>query len=159
MRYMLLAAAAFAVLPFTANAQMAGTYSGVQANGAPITLTVTVNDGKTYLSGFGVGINTTCPDGEAINENVGIGFEPERLREPHYVFTLLANPELFVNAPFTFHNDKNTVSGLVTTYVPALDTFTGRPKKSETCKSSQTFTATLGTGQAVTQGRPKLVIY
>ena len=109
------------MLPFAAVAQMPGTYSGVQANGAPISLTVTVNNGKTYLSGFGVGVSTICPDGEAINENVGIGFQPERLNGPHFVFTLLANPELFVDAPITFHDEKKTVSGTVTTYVPALD--------------------------------------
>ena len=155
----IVAATFFAVLPFAAGAQTPGTYSGVQANGALITLTVEAHDGKNYLSGFGIGINTTCPDGESVNENVGIGFEPERVQEPHFLFTLLANPELFVNAPFTFDNYKNTVTGRVTAYVPALDKFTGLPKKSETCKSSQTFTATLGAASAIVQGRPKLVIY
>ena len=62
----MLATAAFvAALPFAAIAQTPGTYSGAQANGAPITLTVEDNVGKVYLSGFGVGINTTCP-GQAI---------------------------------------------------------------------------------------------
>jgi hypothetical protein len=154
------AAAAFIIAtPFAAGAQTPGTYSGFQANGAPISLTVEAHNDKLYLSGFGVGITTTCPDGEPINENVGVGFEPKRLQNPHFVFKLLANPELYIDAPVTFDNGNNTVSGTVTTFVPALDTFTGKPKKSETCKSSQSFTATLGQLPSIAHGKPKLVIY
>jgi hypothetical protein len=118
-----------------AHAQLAGTYNGTQANGATISLTVTQKNTKVELSGLGVGITTTCPDGEAIDEDTGIGFEPVPIPKP------------------------KSVSGMITSYVPALSKFTKHPRKSETCISAQSFTASLG-GRAQTSGRkPKLVIY
>jgi hypothetical protein len=53
-------------LPAAAQAQLVGTYNGTQANGAPISLTVTQPKKTLDLSGLGVGITTTCPDAEKI---------------------------------------------------------------------------------------------
>jgi hypothetical protein len=143
-------------LPAAAQAQLVGTYNGTQANGAPISLTVTK---KTLdLSGLGVGITTTCPDAEKINENTGIGFQPVPIPKPKFTFELLANPELYVKAVMTFDDATKSVSGMITSYVPALDTFTKHPRQSETCISAQNFTASLG-GTIKTGGKPKLVIY
>ena len=157
------AAAAFCVLiavPFAgARAQLVGTYNGTQANGATISVTVTQKKNTFELSGLGVGITTTCPDGEKINEDTGIGFEPVPIPKPKFTFELLANPELYVKAVMDFDDATQSVSGKLTSYVPALDKFTTHPKRSETCISSESFTATLGT-QVKTVGRkPRLVIY
>jgi hypothetical protein len=142
-----------------AHAQMAGTYNETQANGANFSLTVTQKKNTFELSGLGVGITTTCPDDEAINEDTGIGFEPVPIPKPKFTFELLANPELYVKAVMVFDDATQSVSGTVTSYVPALDEFTKHPRKSETCISSQPFTATLG-AEAKTIGRkPKIVIY
>jgi hypothetical protein len=142
-----------------AHAQLAGTYNGTQANGATISLTVTQKNTKVELSGLGVGITTTCPDGEAIDEDTGIGFEPVPIPKPKFTFELLANPELYVKAVMKFDDATQSVSGMITSYVPALSKFTKHPRKSETCISAQSFTASLG-GRAQTSGRkPKLVIY
>ncbi len=140
-----------------ASAQMVGTYSGSQANGAPITVTVEQNKKSLYLSGVGIGIMTTCPDGEAVNENVGLGIEPIKIDAPKFSFKLLANPELYVSASMKFDNTAQSVAGTITAYVPALDEFTGRPKKSETCISKQKFTATLGAPEKA-HPKPKMII-
>ncbi len=142
-----------------ASAQMVGTYSGSQANGAPISITVEEYKNSLYLSGVGIGITTTCPDGEKINENVGLGIEPIKIKGPDFSFKLLANPELYVTATMKFDNANQTVAGLFTAFVPALDEFTKRPKKSETCISKQNFTATLGPPDKVKSKAQKMVIY
>ena len=142
-----------------ASAQLVGTYSGTQANGAPISVTVEQHNTSLYLSGVGVGIMTTCPDGEAVNENVGLGIEPIRIARPNFAFKLLANPELYVSASMEFDNASQSVAGTITVYVPALDEFTKRPKKSETCISKQAFTATLGPPAKVPTKAPRMVVY
>jgi hypothetical protein len=142
-----------------ASAQQVGTYSGSQANGAPISITVEQHKTSLYLSGVGIGIMTTCPDGEAVNENVGLGIEPIKIDRPKFDFKLLANPELYVAASMKFDNATQSVAGTITAIVPALDEFTKHPKKSETCISKQGFTATLGAPEGVQAKPPKMVIY
>ena len=150
----------FAAAPMIrANAQRVGTYSGTQANGATFSLTVTQKKKTFELSGLGVGITTTCPDGEKINEDTGIGFEPVPIPNPNFTFELLANPELYVKAVMTFDDATQSVSGTIASYVPALDKFTKKPKRSETCISAQSFTATLGAPVKVQPRPPLLVIY
>jgi hypothetical protein len=142
-----------------AQAQMVGTYNGTQANGATFSLTVTQKKNTFELSGLGVGITTKCPDGEAVNEDTGIGFEPVPIPQPKFTFELLANPELYVKVAMLFDDGTQSVSGTVTSYVPALDIFTKHPRKSETCISSQKFTATLGAEAKISNRKPKIVIY
>ena len=142
-----------------AAAQLVGTYSGTQANGAPFSLTVESHNNKLYLSGLGIGITTTCPDGEAINENVGLGIEPIKIDSPKLTVKLLANPELYVSALITFDNATKSASGRVTAYVPALDEFTKRPKRSETCLSKQSFTASQNNPAEIHATPPRMVIY
>lgn len=149
-----------AAMPLTgANAQLAGTYSGTEANGAPFSLTVIEKNKVFELSGIGVGIMTTCPDGEKVDENTGVGFQPVPIPKPKFTFELLANPELYVKAVMTFDDATQSVSGTIKSYVPALDEFTKHPRKSETCLSSQAFTAVLGAPMKSEARTPRIVIY
>ena len=148
-----------ALFAFGAQAQLAGTYNGTQANGAAFSLTVTQKKTIFELSGLGVGITTTCPDSEKINEDTGIGFQPVPIPQPKFTFELLANPELYVKVAMLFDDATQSVSGTVTSFVPALDIFTKHPRKSETCVSTQTFTATLGAEAKMTGRKPRIVIY
>ena len=142
-----------------AMAQLVGTYSGTQANGATISITVEQHNTSLYLSGVGIGIMTKCPDGEPVDENVGLGIEPIKIKSDKFAFDLLANPELYVSASMIFDNATQSVSGTFTAYVPALKVFTKHPKKSETCISKEAFTATLGAPVKVHAGAPRMVIY
>ena len=138
---------------------MAGTYGGTQGNGVTISLTVTQKKNSFELSGLGLGISTTCPDGEAVNENTGLGFAPVPIPQPKFTFELLANPELYVKAVMIFDDAAKTVSGMITATVPALDKFTKHPRRSETCVSAQSFTAKLGAQTAIPVRQPRLVVY
>jgi hypothetical protein len=152
-------AAAAILCAGAAHGQMAGTYSGTQANGATFSLTVTQKKTSFELSGLGVGISTKCPDGEAIDEDTGLGFAPVPIPQPKFTFDLLANPELYVKVVMDFDDVAQTVSGKITATVPALDKFTQRPRRSETCISAQTFTAKLGAQAPVPVRTPRLVVY
>ena len=142
-----------------AEAQLVGTYTGTQANGAPFSLTVEQHKTSLYLSGIGIGIMTSCPDGEPIDENVGLGIEPIKIHGPKLTVKLLANPELYVFASISFDNATKSASGMVTAYVPALDAFTKHPRRSETCVSKQSFTTSQNNPVQEHTAPPRMVIY
>ena len=143
-----------------AHAQLVGTYNGTQANGQAISLTVVQGKKNAVdLSGLGLNIETTCPDKQAINQGDGIGFQPVPIPNPKFTFDLLANPELYIASTMLFDDATQSVKGTITAYVPALDTFTKKPKKSETCISKQTFTAKIGAPQTFHPGQPRTIIY
>ena len=155
-----LGVAALLATSVPAHAQLAGTYNGTQANGAAISLTVVQGKKSGFdLSGLGINIDTTCPDKQAINQGDGIGFAPVPIPNPRFTFNLLANPELYIATTMIFDDSQQSVRGTITAYVPALDTFTKKPKNSETCISQQKFTAKLGAPQTFHPGQPRTIIY
>ena len=56
-----------------ARAQRVGTYNGVQANGQPISLTVSRYQGQLIVESINVQVQTTCRDGQSLEIDTGYG--------------------------------------------------------------------------------------
>ena len=154
-----MAAAAATALLSPACAQTAGTYTGSQANGANLSVTVGTdpNNGALAITGLGVGIIGSCKPGTTTaNTGWGLGLTQD-----------LTGPSAKVVYSFDYFYTElslkfsgNTVTGTVTSYTPIFATVdSGRPKKAVFCTSpKQSFSATLGAPQ-VAQHSPKGVAY
>ena len=142
-----------------ASAQTAGTYSGMQANGANLSVTVGTdpNNGALAITALGVGIIGSCKPGTTTaNTGWGLGLNQDLTGSSAKVIYSFD----YFYTELTLKFSGNTVSGTVTSYTPIFaDVNSGRPKKAVFCTSpKQTFSATLGAPQART-GAPKGVAY
>ncbi len=153
------AAAASTAIHHPAHAQTAGTYSGTQANGANLSVTVGMdpNNGALAITALNVGIIGDCnPGTTTVNTSWGLGLNQDltgRSAKVVYSFNYL-----YTEVSLKFSG--SSVTGTVTSYTPIFASVdSGRPKKAVFCTSpKQSFTATLGAPQAASH-TPRGIAY
>ena len=140
-------------------AQTAGTYTGSQANGANLSVTVGTdpNNGSLAITALGVGIIGSCTPGTTtVNTGWGLGLTQDLTGSSAKVTYSFD----YFYTQLTLNFSGNTVTGTVTSYTPIFAAVnSGRPKKAVFCTSpKQSFSATLGAPQTKTR-TPKGVAY
>ncbi len=127
-----------------AQAQALGNYSGTQANGAGISMTVATDTttGSPEITGFGVSITGNCRPSGSINTGWGIGPNVDFAHgKARFVFGN-GYPYLFLNVVLSV-DSSNNVTGTIVESTPSFAAYTKFPKKAIFCSvPKQSFTMT-----------------
>lgn len=155
-RTLTLAGAACTLLASAASAQALGNYSGTQANGAGISMTVTTDSatGKPEITSFGVSITANCKPSGSINTGWGIGpnVDFSSTGTAKFVFGN-GYPYLYLNVALSV-DANNNVTGTITEATPSFASYTTKPSRAIFCSvPKQSFTMSY-TGAAAARIAP-----
>jgi hypothetical protein len=145
-RYPALAFAALCamVVSTPGSAQQAGTYSGMSADGEPVSFVVG-QDSNNDLAVTSASINfvAPCKGGTAPTLYSGWGFGTDSVIKNYKTTMTAPDPYFYIVATLKFSG--TTVTGNITTRTPYLDPGNTPPKLADFCLSPlQAFSATLG---------------
>ena len=135
-----------------ADAQKAGTYTGMSADGQYLDFTVGTDPNTNSLAVLEAGVNfdAACKGGYPdLIESWGIGFTQDIANRKALV--VFDAQDIYITANMTFSKDGSTVTGTIDTRVVGFAPSTAAPTKSEFCESArQAFTATYQSAAAKT---------
>lgn len=142
-RYHAIVAAAATLAAAPAMAQMAGTYNGMNNEGAAVQIVVSAASGGGFeITGLSDGGTVYCPGGKTYGYGVGFGGNLAAIVNGKATYKALFS-NVAINSTFTFSG--TSVAGKMTFTVPILLT----AKKGAACSTKpQTYTATFAAAAA-----------